>query len=75
VACALLVKPVGWRSTRNERKPLHPSLPRRARNGVLTMVRASVIDGKLRLEVQGLRKLVQQSRLEFSLERVHGVRL
>jgi hypothetical protein len=39
------------------------------------MVRASVIDGKLRLEVQGLRKLVQQSRLEFSLERVHGVRL
>jgi len=40
------------------------------------MVRASIIDGRLRLELQGLRKLwVLQSRLEFPLERVRGVRL
>jgi len=40
------------------------------------MVRASIIDGRLRLELQGLRKLwVLQSRLEFPLERVRGVRV
>jgi hypothetical protein len=40
------------------------------------MVRASIADGSLRLELQGLRKLwVPQSRLEFPLERVRGVRI
>jgi hypothetical protein len=52
------------------------SLPHRARTRRLKMVRASIIDGKLRLELQGLRKLwVLQSRLEFPLERVRGVRV
>ena len=40
------------------------------------MVRASIVDGRLRLELQGLRKLwVLQSRLEFPLERVRGARV
>ena len=40
------------------------------------MVRASIVDGSLRLELQGLRKLwVVQSRLEFPLERVRSVRI
>ena len=40
------------------------------------MVRASIADGRLRLELQGLRKLwVLQSRLEFPLDRVRSVRV
>jgi hypothetical protein len=40
------------------------------------MVRASIADGRLRLELQGLRKLwVLQSRLEFPLQRVRSVRV
>lgn len=40
------------------------------------MVRASIAGGRLRLELQGLRKLwVLQSRLEIPLERVRNVRV
>jgi len=40
------------------------------------MVRATVVDGRLRLELRGLRRLwVLQSRLEFPLERVRSVRV
>jgi hypothetical protein len=60
----------------SEPKPSHPPPRPHGRNGVLTVVRASIADGRLRLELQGLRKLwVLQSRMEIPLERVRSVRV
>jgi len=60
----------------SELKPSHRPPRPHDRNGGLTMVRASIADGRLRLELQGLRKLwVLQSRMEIPLERVRSVRV